>query len=189
MKNPILELHQKNKTVFTTDDLRIIWKQANSEQLKSKVQYYVSKGDLIRLTKGIYALDDDYNQMELATSMYTPAYVSFETVLREHGLIFQHYESIFVASYLSREVTVQSTTMVYRKLKQEVLVNPEGILHEAGYAKATKERAVLDTLYLKPNFYFDNLHGLDWTLCRSMATLYQNQALIDRLKSLEQNAE
>jgi len=39
---------------------------------------------------------------ELAVKINTPSYISFETVLAQAGVIFQFYESVFVASHLSK---------------------------------------------------------------------------------------
>jgi len=66
----------------------------NPDNLKAKIAYYVKQGVLIRLTRGVFAKNKDYNPKELATSIYTPSYISFETVLREAGVIFQHYDTI-----------------------------------------------------------------------------------------------
>lgn len=189
IKNPILQLYKKNKNIFTLDDLRIVWEESNPENLKSKVKYYIDSGDLIRISKGVYSISPDYNPKELITSLYQPSYISFESALRDHGLIFQHYDTVFAASYLSRDIEVNGLKMTYRKVKETVLTNPEGIAQYSGYSIATKERALLDTLYLKPEFYFDNLKGIDWAACRNLATIYDNQSLLDRLNILEQDAE
>ena len=121
MDSLIANLYQSQKTVFTTRDLAIIWQETNQDRLKSKVAYYVKRGVLNRLTRGVFAKDKNYNPRELATSIYTPAYISFETVLRDAGVIFQHYDSIFVAGPWSKTVTIDRTTVTFRKLKDGVL--------------------------------------------------------------------
>jgi predicted transcriptional regulator of viral defense system len=189
MSNLIVQLHQEHKTVFTVDDLRIVWQEPDSKKLKSKIHYYTDSGQLIRLSKGVYALDGEYNTYELATSIYTPSYISFETVLRSEGLIFQHYTGLFVATYLSREVEVKNQKLMYRKIKQEVLVNPEGIIQKEGYAIASRERALLDMLYVDPNFYFDNLSGIHWQDCHRLVDMYTNKSLKARMTELESNAK
>jgi hypothetical protein len=55
----------------------------------ARVSYYVKNSQLIRLRRGLYAKDNDYNKYELATKICIPSYVSFETVLRNAGAIFQ----------------------------------------------------------------------------------------------------
>src|SRR4030067_1886291 len=184
MSNVINILHKTNKTIFSANDLRLLWSISNKDLLKSRIQYYVSKGDLIRITKGMYALDDSYSPGELAASIYTPAYLSFETVLREAGVIFQNYERIFVASYISREITIRATKIVFKKLKPAILVNPFGIIQEANLAKATPERAIFDSLYLNPNFYFDNLRQVNWKLLGKMAKIYESQTVLNKAKEI-----
>lgn len=97
MDNLITKLYQSQKTVLTNKDLALIWQETNQDNLKAKIAYYVKQNALVRLTRGVFAKDKNYNPKELATSIYTPSYISFETVLREAGIIFQHYDTIFVA--------------------------------------------------------------------------------------------
>jgi hypothetical protein len=47
---------------------------------------YVTAGKLIRVRRGLYAKDKDYNRFELATRINTPSYISFETVFTGSGL-------------------------------------------------------------------------------------------------------
>lgn len=54
--------------------------------------------------KGTYARDKNYDQLEVVNTIFTLAYISLETVLGREGVIFQHYDQIFVISYLSREI-------------------------------------------------------------------------------------
>src|SRR3989344_1475500 len=98
MRNPIAKLYQSNKTVITMNDLAVLWKETNPDHLKAKAAYYTRRGVLIRLHRGVFALTKEYNPRELATSIYTPSYISFETVFREAGMIFQYYETIFAAA-------------------------------------------------------------------------------------------
>lgn len=180
LKNPIAQLYKLPKTVFTTQDLILAWQENNLDNIKSKTNYYVAKGDLIRLRNGVFACDENYDRKELATSLYKPSYISFETVLREAGFIFQHYETIFVASRFSFEREVDQNKFVFRKLKDEVLFNSQGIINRDNFAIATPERAFLDMLYLFPEYHFDNLASIDWKQCQSLVKIYNNQSLVNR---------
>ncbi|PIP29329.1 hypothetical protein COX27_01995 [Candidatus Kuenenbacteria bacterium CG23_combo_of_CG06-09_8_20_14_all_36_9] len=84
--NLIAKLYASPKTILTIKDIALIWGEANTANLLSKVKYYARQGSLIRLTRGIFAKDKEYNAKELAASIYTPSYISFETVLREAGI-------------------------------------------------------------------------------------------------------
>jgi len=187
MSNLIAKLYQSPKTILTNKDIALIWGETNQAKLKAKVAYYVNQKALIRLTRGLFAKDKNYNPKELAASLYTPSYISFETVLRETGVIFQHYETIFLAGPWSKTLTIDKHTFIFRKLKDILLYNPTGIVNQNNYNIATPERAFLDMIYLFPKQYFDNLRPLDWKKCFELAKIYDNQQLIKRLNSYHKN--
>ncbi|HOW56394.1 MAG TPA: hypothetical protein PKZ12_00215, partial [Smithellaceae bacterium] len=148
MKKPISAILKAKKTVFTFKDISLLWGLTDRKSAIAGINYYVSTGDLYRIRRGIYAKDKDYDKIELASRIYTPAYVSFETVLARAGIIFQYYGQIFVASYLTREIIIDGQTYIYRKIKDTVLTDAAGVLNQEGAAVATKERAFLDTIYI-----------------------------------------
>ncbi len=55
----------------------------------------------------------------------------------------------------------------------QILTNINGIKKEDNYFIATKERAVLDILYVNDNFYFDNLRSLDFKKAKSLISIYK----------------
>ncbi len=183
--NLVAKLYQSPKTILTTKDIALIWEETNTVNLLSKIKYYAKQGSLIRLTRGVFAKDRNYNPRELATSIYTPSYISFETVLREAGIIFQHYDTIFAAGPWPKTLTIDKTTITFRKLKDMVLFSPTGIDNKDTYSIATPERAFLDMLYLSPEHYFDNLRSISWEKCFAVAPIYHNQQLIKRLKKYQ----
>ena len=158
MDNIIARLYQLKKTVVTNKDLALIWEETNPKNLKAKIAYYVKHDTLIPLTRGIFAKNKKYDPKELATSIYTPSYISFETVLREAGIIFQHYDTIFIAGLWSKTIKLDNHTITVRKLKDSVLYTPTGVQQNHNYSIATPERAFLDMLYLFPKYYFDKLY-------------------------------
>lgn len=189
MDNLTAKLYQSSQTVFTNKDLAIIWNETNSDNLKSKISYYVKTGVLIRLTRGVFAKDDSYNPKELVTGLYLPSYISFETVLREEGVVFQHYDTIFAAGPWSKTIEIGQTKIVFRRLKKTVLFNNSGVIFQDNYSTATVERALLDTLYLFPSYYFDNLKPIDWNKCQELSKIYQNKQLIKRMNKLFNNLD
>jgi predicted transcriptional regulator of viral defense system len=179
--NLIAKLYESPKTILTTKDIALIWEETNTVNLISKIKYYAKKGSLIRLTRGVFAKNKEYNVKELATSIYTPSYISFETVLREAGMIFQHHDSIFVAGLYSTKKKIGDKIITFRKLKDSVLYSAIGIKNEDNYSIATPERAFLDTIYLSPKFYFDNLRFINWEKCFELAKIYDNKQLTKRV--------
>ena len=171
-KRGILDIYRSNKTVFSFKDLSLILNETNENYLKSKIYRYVKTGKLYRLRRGIYAKDKNYNKFELATKIYTPSYISFETVLSKVGVIFQYYSQIFVASYLSREITIDNQVYSYKKIKDDILTNSCGIENKENYSIASPERAFLDILYLYKDYHFDNLSSLDWEKVYKILPIY-----------------
>ncbi|MDD3940505.1 MAG: hypothetical protein PHQ01_02940 [Candidatus Pacebacteria bacterium] len=187
MDSLIAKLYQSPKTILTSKDLALIWQINNEESLYSKTAYYVRQKALIRLTRGVFAKNKDFNTKELATSIYAPSYVSFETVLREAGVIFQHYDTIFVAGPYALTKKIDKSTFTFRKLKDEVLFNPTGVISKDNYSIATTERAFLDMIYLFPNYYFDNLKSINWEKCAEIVKIYNNKQMVKRLVKYQKN--
>lgn len=187
MDSLVTKLYQSSKTILTNKDLALIWQENDAKKLYAKTAYYVKRKVLLRLTRGVFAKNKEYNSKELATSLYAPSYISFETVLREAGVIFQHYDAIFVASKWPKNVTIDKYVFAFRKIKDAVLYNSTGIISKDNYSIATLERAFLDMIYLFPNYYFDNLKSIDWGKCEKIVNIYNNQQLVKRLNKYRKN--
>ena len=93
--------------------------------------------------------------------------------------------SITTVSYLSRTISIENTVYAYRKLKNACLLNTSGInRRDNGVNMASPERALLDLLYLNPDYYFDNLHVIDQEKLYSLLDLYQSKMLARTVKKL-----
>jgi len=180
-KGFIFKIYSLPQTIFTLKEFSLIFPEAIYKNLKSQVSYFVRKGKIIRVRKGVYA-KEGYNVLELANKTYTPSYVSFETVLTRKGVIFQHYETIFMASYLSRKININDNFITYRKIKNNILLNSEGIEYVDNYSVASAERAFLDTVFLYKNYHFDNLSSLNWNKITKLAKIYSSKVLEKRVK-------
>jgi predicted transcriptional regulator of viral defense system len=186
-KDFILSLYSSKNTVFTIDEIALIMGDTSRDNLKARINYYVKKGNLLNLRKGVYA-KREYNPLELASKIYTPSYISLETVLEKEGVIFQKYQTIFVVCYLTRKIEVDGHQFQYRRIKEEILINKEGVEQKNGYAIATKERAFLDTLYLYKDYYFDNVDILDKDIVSNMVDIYRSKTLKDKIGEFIQYA-
>ena len=181
MKNNfILEIYKKPQTVFSLKEISMLFPEFIYKNLKSKLSYFVSTGKLKRLRKGIYA-KENYNFLELANKIYTPSYISLETVLEKEGIVFQKYKTVFVSSYLSRRIKVENQEIFYRKIKDEILLNSLGINEENYYFIASKERAFLDAVFLYKDYHFDNLRPLDWEKIKEIEKIYSSKVLVKRV--------
>ena len=56
------------KTVFTLKDIALLWHEPVSSAARVRLNYYVNRGDLYRIRKGLYAKSESYNKLEPATN-------------------------------------------------------------------------------------------------------------------------
>jgi predicted transcriptional regulator of viral defense system len=175
-------------TVFSFKELVLTSRTENPELLRRRLHHYTKKGQLRALRRGIYAKDINYNKFELATKILTPSYISFETVLAQAGMIFQYYEQIFLASYLTREIEVDGHKLGYKRVKDAILTNSLGIEQSGLFAIASPERAFLDTIYLYKEYYFDNLSSLNWEKVSQLLPIYGgNIRMIKQVKEYKKS--
>ena len=165
------------QSVFSINDVILLWGQGEKRSAAIKLSKYTKSGKLIRLRRGFYAKDKNYNRLELATKIYTPAYISFETVVTRSGVNFQKYDSIFVASYVSREIKIDEQNICLVRIKDYVLANMSGVDQMEGFAMASKERAFLDRIYTSSDYHFDNLDVLDWKKVFEILPIYNNKKM------------
>ena len=182
MKSPkkgafIETLLLSSRTIFSTQDMALLWSESDKKTITNRLKKYVQAGKLLRVRRGLYAKNKNYNRLELATRINTPAYISFETVLTNTGVNFQHYNSIYIASYRSREIVIDDQRYIFIKIKDDVLSNTIGIKHENNIAIASRERAFLDCLYVNKEYYFDNIGSIDWDTAFNIVPIYQNKRL------------
>lgn len=182
--NSITLLLKSKKTVFSTKDLILIWQISEPNYLKTKIYRLIQSSQLIRLQNGLYSADNEYLPEELANKLVVPSYISLQTILLKEGINFQFDNAIYSVSRLSKDIVINKQKFVYKKIKDSVLLNSSGIIRKNNYNIASKERALLDTLYLYGDFYFDNLSSIDWQFCSELVNIYDNKKLEKRLANL-----
>lgn len=152
------------QTVFSFPELSQVVEGYTGPKLRSALKYALSKGDIFRISKGIYSLSKNYSRLEFANKYRSPSYISLYTVLQKEGVVFQPYSSIYVVSNRSQEIEIDGQNYIYRKIKDNILLNPVGIKNENGIQIASVERAICDKIYLDGDEYFDNLRNVNWKL-------------------------
>lgn len=172
----LTKILRSNNTIFTFSEVFLLNKGISEKTLRQQLSYYVKNKKLIRLRRGIYSKDADFDKYELATKIYKPAYISFETVLRDNGMIFQYYETIFVASTVTRLIQVGNIKIQYYKMKDSWLLEKKGQKSEGNFTVASPERAYVDACIRdKRDIYLDNRHKLDQNVINNLKTIYAKQ--------------
>lgn len=174
-----IKLKKDDQTVFRFSDLSQIVEGYTGSKLRSALKYALIKGDIFRISEGIYSLSKDYSRLEFANKYRSPSYISLYSVLQKEGVIFQPYSIIYIVSNRSQEIEIDGQKYIYRKIKDSILLNPFGVKNKNGIQIATIERAVCDKLYLDGDEYFDNLRNIDWNLMTEINTkVYSENKLI-----------
>lgn len=167
-----MDLIKTDKTVFTFNEIALLWGETGRDFIKKKIYRYKKAGKIFSIRRGIYSKDKIYDKYELATKVYAPSYISFETVLGAAGVTFQFYGQIFVASHQTKEIECDGQKYSFKKIKDEILVNSMGIKVEKNYNIASPERAFLDVIYMYKDYHFDNLKPLDWNKVYEIMSVY-----------------
>ena len=170
------------KTIFSTKDAALLWAEERESTVSARLNKYVKAGKLIGVRRGLYAKDKNYDKFELATKIYTPSYISFETVLAKAGVVFQFYGQVFVASYITREAVVDGQTYSYKRIRDQILTNHTGVEAKDNYYIASPERAFLDIVYASKGYHFDNLSPLNWEGIFEILPIYNNKSMEKRVK-------
>ena len=187
-KDPyIYSILRSEQTVFSVRDLLILWRETSSKKVYDRLRYYSQAGKLYKIKNGFYAKNKDYNKYEFASKLYSPAYIGLNTVLTMEAINFQYQSSIYVLSYLSRELEIDGQNYIFKKIKSPVLVNTKGLIQECFYYRSSKERTILDIMYLYGDFYFDNLSSIDWDKCFDLVDIYGKKSMRARLESYYQD--
>ncbi|MCL4380414.1 type IV toxin-antitoxin system AbiEi family antitoxin domain-containing protein [Candidatus Dependentiae bacterium] len=138
-KQIVQQLLRSKQTVFSVKELALLLRTIEPASLIKRLHYYVQKGELYHIRRGLYALDKDYNRLEVATKIYTPSYISFESVLMPAGVIFQYYSQIFVATYQSLEIVCDHQSYIFRRIKPVILTTGAGVAMREAYSIASVE--------------------------------------------------
>lgn len=170
-----------SQTVYTVPELSQIVSDYRGQKLYAALNFARKSEDLIRITRGIYVLNRDYSREEFGNKLRRPSYVSSYSVLQSEGVVFQPYTSIFMMAKRSEVLAHDGQKYIYRKMKNDILLNPMGIITKNGAATAMIERAICDKLYLDGDEYFDNLRSVDWEFMAKLNTeVYANNEVIEQ---------
>lgn len=126
---------------------------ASTVDKRGKIARMIQAGDLIQLRRGLYATRQDMNPYGLASSIYGPSYISFETALSFHGLIPEAVHEITSATLRRpKEFENEFGRFRYRRIPENVF--PIGIERnlesDTPFLIASPTKALCDRIALEP---------------------------------------
>lgn len=185
MESFVGRLYRSGKTVFSMQEIRLLTRGfIATSALPNRLSRLVNSGDLLRLRHGVYALPS-YDPLEFASKIQVPSYISMETVLRKHGVIFQYDNTITLASYQPKVIYNPSgEVFLFRKLASSILINRKGKVVTPHYTIATVERAFLDLCYVDKWRTYENIDPLNIEKVLELLPIYNNKALTERVSSI-----
>jgi len=179
----IITLYKQQNSVFSFSQLAQLFPEETDIKLRKKLSYAVKTDKLGNPRKGIY-VKEGYSVYELANKIYTPSYISLNSVLKDEGVIFQHDPTVTVISYVSREISCDKHKIKYHRIRDDIVVNKSGIKNVGTYFRAEVERALLDTMLLYKDFHFDNINAINLNKAADLLSIYNNKQLQKRFNSL-----
>ena len=152
--------------LLSSADLKLL-RGVEWNTFQKRLSYQLKTGKLVKIRKGIYLVAEAFHSLWkedffiLANMLYSPSYISFETVLSASWAIFQYYDTIFVAGPYKKTLYIPideyQLSFSYSVLPKELLVYTWGLVHKNWYTIAWFERAFCDILWKNPDYYFDRL--------------------------------
>ena len=139
------KLEALGKDYFSMKDLK---KLLTAERhLKISTKRMVDAGVLVSIAHGIYALKPEKLDIEkVATQLYYPSYISFESALSKYGVINQGLYGLTMATTRhSKKMVLAEVDCEYCQLKPDLFF---GFDLMNGTYLAHAEKAFLDQVYL-----------------------------------------
>lgn len=164
--NRLAKLIRLKSPLFHINDLANIWQIHDKNTLHTTLKRYTQKKLLYRIHKGFYSIVpiSEIDPYLLGVSALKDfAYIGGETILFEHGIIFQKQNSINIISSISLHFSIGNYSYRVRQLSDQYLFNSIGIEEKNGVNYAGLERSIADILYFNPNYYFDADPLINWS--------------------------
>ena len=177
-QNRFLSIAKLKDSVFHVSDLARIWGVNNRQTLLVSLKRYVDSGLIYRLYKGLYSIKpvSELDPLFLgAQAINNYCYLSAETILAKHGVIFQQVNYITFIGDKSRRFKIGDNNYYCRQLKEDFLYNDIGVNKTGKFNFATLERAVADILYFNPKYHFDNPSKINWTEVKKIQLAVYNK--------------
>lgn len=164
-------LMESKKTVFRAKDLQSLWDE-NPRNTTIYAKRMMVKNLILKLAKGYYALNKEYNIYELANLIISPSYISFNSALLFNGACFQVSDTIYSVSLLVYQKEIENKTYRYQSMKKDLFFNTEGIDFKNNISIASPERALLDSFYFGVAVNVDNWEKINKTYLKKLAENY-----------------
>ncbi|MFW5888715.1 MAG: type IV toxin-antitoxin system AbiEi family antitoxin domain-containing protein [Patescibacteria group bacterium] len=176
------------KTYFSLQDLEKVL-DMDKNSLKVALSRAVKAGNIIKLTRGIYARpDSDLPREHLAVTLYRPSYISLEYALSYYNILSQQpYAITLITTKRKKELRLQGTPLIYKHINPSLFW---GYTQTEDFLLAEPEKAFLDLVYLSLNGYaeFDpeemDLEALNQQRIKEYLKKFNSQRLNKKIRAV-----
>jgi predicted transcriptional regulator of viral defense system len=130
---------------FSMNDLRKLFPE--EAHLRMSVKRMLDAGVMFPITRSLYALKQAHLDIEkIATQVYYPSYISFESALSKYGVINQGSYGLSLATTRhTRKIVLAGVECMYSQIQKDLFFGFDLV---NGIYLAHAEKAFLDQIYL-----------------------------------------
>ncbi|OGR89434.1 MAG: hypothetical protein A2992_03425 [Elusimicrobia bacterium RIFCSPLOWO2_01_FULL_59_12] len=185
------------KAAFTFREAQLVAQPRSPAGLRLSLHRWVKSGDLLRIRREVYAFPHRSCPLpERIKTLYSPAYISLESVLNQHGLLPDvPFETTLVTPRPTRSFQTPWGRFHFHHIQPGLFFG-----YDSATLLAEPEKAVLDYFYFRGDrlraaeaFWqearFQNLGTLQWKKGDSLARRYPRARVARLWKSLKHYAK
>lgn len=166
-------------------------KEYSLAETRNRVSFLSKQGWLVRIKRGLYLVvtdigslsSGDISSFTIAQALNKDSYISFENALQYHGMFDQMLSSVGAVTFKrARKYKIKDTQVRFFKIKKKLFFGFSDEKSDIGLVNiAQKEKALIDILYFRSNFYYANLvweklndykQKIDFNLLKKYATKF-----------------
>lgn len=149
------EIRSKIKTpVFSRNDVVKLFSDESKSHISTQLYRMTKRGDLIGIKRGHYMFPNSkVDEFFIANRLYTPSYVSLESVLNITGIIPDIVATVTsLTTVTSKKLHTPVGDFSYSKISKELFFGYKSTLDQQSgffYDIASPEKALLDYIYIR----------------------------------------
>jgi len=153
---------QVNFNLFTLADIVKFFPEESDHLIRVQLSRFSQRGLIFQIKRGIYCFDQDkVSELELASILYQPSYLSLETALNYYGLIPDIPLTVTsITPITTKSIKTALGSFSYTKIAKSLFFGFEkvrDIESERFFNLALLEKALLDYIYLRKFNSFSSL--------------------------------
>jgi hypothetical protein len=182
------KLRLDQRGIFSSKDLRSIISPTSNVDFYRQIKKLVKEKLIFKFCQGIY-VSSNFSRPHLIMAINSQATLSLEYALAFYNMIGTYSDAVIrpLVKEVKRPIKTNDLTLEFKKLNEDLFF---GNVIEDGVRVATKEKALLDTLYFYQKgtkYYFDiysdiDISEIDHEKINEYLTNYRNPKFIAFVK-------